>query len=184
MQSSVTSGIISAVNREVKDSDGKNYVLLQTDAAINAGNSGGALVNADGKVIGINTLKLSGSGIEGMGFAIPINDTLDVYKQLIENGKVLRPYIGINGVDVTEALSTKYNLPIGIYVQSSDDSSPATLAGIKNGDVITSIDKNKVTTMEELKSVIKKKNIGDKIELELTRDGKSITVTVNLAEQP
>jgi serine protease Do len=184
MQSSVTSGIISAVNRTVTDSDGKNYVLLQTDAAINAGNSGGALVDADGKVIGINTLKLSGSGIEGMGFAIPINDTLDVYKQLIENGKVLRPYIGISGIDVTEALATQYKLPVGIYVKSIEDSSAATLSDLKVGDVITKIDGNDVATMNSLKAYIKQKNIGDKVTLDVFRDNKTITITVTLGEQP
>ena len=84
MQNSITSGIVSAVEREVTDSDGKKYVLIQTDAAINSGNSGGALVNSKGEVIGINTLKLSGTGIEGMGFAIPINDTKDIAEQLIQ----------------------------------------------------------------------------------------------------
>ena len=93
MQSSVTAGMISAVNREVTDSDGKTYKLIQTDAAINSGNSGGALVNSKGQVIGVNTLKLSGTGIEGMGFAIPINSTKEIYSQLIQYNKVKRPYI-------------------------------------------------------------------------------------------
>jgi len=116
MQSSVTSGIISAINRNVKSSDGTEYVAIQTDAAINAGNSGGALVNSFGEVIGLNTLKLSGTGVEGMGFAIPINDTIDIYNQLIKNGKVLRPYIGISGIDLDEATAKKYDLPVrGIY---------------------------------------------------------------------
>ena len=102
MQSSITCGVISAVNREVTDSDGKKFTLIQTDAAINSGNSGGALVNSEGKVIGINTLKLSGTGIEGMGFAIPINATTDITSQLIQYSKVKRPYIGISGMDLTE----------------------------------------------------------------------------------
>ena len=102
MQSSITCGVVSAVNREVTDSDGKKFTLIQTDAAINSGNSGGALVNGEGKVIGINTLKLSGTGIEGMGFAIPINSTTDITSQLIQYSKVKRPYIGISGVDLNE----------------------------------------------------------------------------------
>ena len=102
MQSSITCGVISAVNREVTDSDGKKFTLIQTDAAINSGNSGGALVNSEGKVIGINTLKLSGTGIEGMGFAIPINSTTDITSQLIQYSKVKRPYIGISGIDLDE----------------------------------------------------------------------------------
>src|SRR5574344_978648 len=99
MESSVTCGVISALNRKISDSDGKIYTLLQTDAAINSGNSGGALVNSKGEVIGINTLKLSGTGIEGMGFAIPINSTKSIYEQLIKYSKVLRPYLGIEGID-------------------------------------------------------------------------------------
>ena len=100
LQSSITCGVVSAVNREVTDSDGKTYTLIQTDAAINAGNSGGALVNSQGQVIGINTLKLEGEGIEGMGFAIPINSTEDITSQLIQYSKVKRPYIGITGMDL------------------------------------------------------------------------------------
>ncbi len=184
MQSSVTSGIVSAVNREVTDSDGKKYVLIQTDAAINSGNSGGALVNAEGKVIGINTLKLSGTGIEGMGFAIPINDTLDVYKQLVTNGKVSRPYLGISGIDVTESLSKQYDLPVGIYVKSIEDSSGASLADIQSQDIITEIDGIEVKTMEELKTEIRKKNIGDTVELKIYRDDQTITTKVTLGEEP
>lgn len=112
MQSSVTSGIVSAIDRQVTDDNGNTFTLIQTDAAINAGNSGGALVNSEGKIIGINTLKLSGTGIEGMGFAIPINDTIDIYTQLITSGKVSRPYIGITGVQLDEITSNYYNLPV------------------------------------------------------------------------
>jgi len=112
MQSSVSSGIVSAINRTVPISDGISYTLIQTDAAINAGNSGGALVNSQGQVVGVNTLKLSGAGIEGMGFSIPINDTIAIYNELKEKGKVVRPYIGIDGIDVDEATSEHYNIPV------------------------------------------------------------------------
>ena len=141
MQNSITCGVVSAVEREVTDSDGKTYVLIQTDAAINSGNSGGALVNSKGEVIGINTLKLSGTGVEGMGFAIPINDTKDIYEQLITTGKVARPYIGIAGIDLDEATATKYNYPLGIYVKEVEDFSAAQKAGIKPGDVIMELSK-------------------------------------------
>ena len=136
MQSSVTCGIVSAVNRQVTDSDGKQYTLIQTDAAINSGNSGGALVNSEGKVIGINTLKLSGTGIEGMGFAIPINSTTDITSQLIQYRKVKRPYIGITGIDLNEETAKTYNLVTGVYVKSVEDFSSGEKAGIKAGDVI------------------------------------------------
>ena len=132
MQSSVTSGIISAINRSITSIDGTNYVTLQTDAAINAGNSGGALVNSQGEVIGLNTLKMAGSGIEGMGFAIPINSTIDIYTQLISNGKVLRPYIGISGVDLDAESAKQYNVPIGIYIKSIDENSSAQEARAKS----------------------------------------------------
>ena len=150
MQSSVTGGMISAVNRKITDSDGKSYVLLQTDAAINAGNSGGALVNSEGKVIGINTLKLSGTGIEGMGFAIPINSTIDIYQQLIQYNKVKRPYIGISGLDLDEKTAQYYKLVVGVYVKSVEDFSSAQRAGIQPGDVIVEANGTKVTTMDQL----------------------------------
>lgn len=184
MESSVTSGIISAVNRSVTSEDGTTYNLIQTDAAINSGNSGGALVNAEGRVIGINTLKLSGSGIEGMGFAIPINETIEIYKDLIEHGKVLRPYIGIGGIDLDEASSKYYDLPTGIYVKEIYSKSPAELADIKQGDIITAIDGNKVNSMNELNEIKNNKKIGDEITLDIYRDGKSKQIRIKLGEMP
>ena len=184
MESSVTSGIISAVNRSVTSEDGTTYNLIQTDAAINSGNSGGALVNAEGKVIGINTLKLSGSGIEGMGFAIPINETIEIYKDLIEHGKVLRPYIGIGGIDLDEASAEYYNLPTGIYVKEIYSNSPAALADLKQGDIITSINGTKVNSMNELNKIKNNKNIGDVITLEIYRSGDTKQVKLTLAEMP
>ena len=184
MQSSVTSGIISAINRNVNSEDGNTYSLIQTDAAINAGNSGGALVNAEGKVIGVNTLKLSGTGIEGMGFAIPINDTLDIYDSLIKNGKVLRPYIGIGGIDIDEATAKYYNISVGVYVKQVLNDGPASSSDIKQGDVITAIDGEKVTTMAELNKIKDQKNIGDKITLDINRNGETKKVELTLGEQP
>ena len=184
MQSSVTSGIISAVDRTVDDDSGNTYTLIQTDAAINSGNSGGALVNSEGKVIGINTLKLSGTGIEGMGFAIPINDTIDIYKQLIDKGKVLRPYIGISGIDLDERNANHYNLPVGIYIKQIQSNSPAASSDIKTGDVITAIDGNQVSTMNELNKIKEQKNIGDSVTLDIYRNGETKKVEIKLGEQP
>lgn len=184
MQSSVTSGIISAVNRTVTGENGTTYTLIQTDAAINSGNSGGALVNSEGKVIGINTLKLSGTGIEGMGFAIPINDTIDIYKQLIDHGKVLRPYIGIEGIDITDAMAEKYKLPVGIYVKDIQSSSPASLVDLKAGDIIVSAGGTSIKTMDELNKIKATKNIGDTLELEVNRNGQTFKVNIKLAEKP
>lgn len=184
MQSSVTAGMISAVNREVTDSDGKNYKLIQTDAAINSGNSGGALVNSKGQVIGVNTLKLSGTGIEGMGFAIPINSTKDIYEQLIQYNKVKRPYIGITGRDLDESLAKANNLVVGIYVQSVEDFTAAQKADIRNGDVIIEADGQKITKMDELNEIKNKHNIGDEMNLKVYRNGTEKELTITLGEQP
>ena len=140
----ITCGVISALNRKVQDSENSTtYTCIQTDAAINSGNSGGALVNSNGQVIGINTLKISSEGVEGIGFAIPINSTTDIINQLITYKKVKRPYIGISGRDLDEATAKKYNLVVGIYVVSIDEYSAAEKAGLKKGDVITEFDGKK-----------------------------------------
>lgn len=184
MQSSITCGVISAINREVTDSDGKKFTLIQTDAAINSGNSGGALVNSEGKVIGINTLKLSGTGIEGMGFAIPINSTTDITSQLIQYSKVRRPYIGISGMDLTEQTAKANNLVVGIYVKSVEDFSAGEKAGIKIGDVIIEADGKKITTMDELNEIKNSHKIGDDIKIKVNRNGQEKELTITLGEQP
>ncbi len=184
MQSSITCGVISAVNREVTDSDGKKFTLIQTDAAINSGNSGGALVNSEGKVIGINTLKLSGTGIEGMGFAIPINSTTDITSQLIQYSKVKRPYIGISGMDLTENTAKANNLVVGIYVKSIDDFSAGEKAGIKIGDVIIEADGKKITKMDELNAIKNSHQIGDEMKIKVNRNGQEKELTITLGEQP
>ncbi len=184
MTSTVTTGIVSAVNRTITDSDGKTYKCIQTDAAINSGNSGGALVNSDGNVIGINTLKLSGTGIEGIGFAIPINATTDVTSQLIQYSKVKRPYIGISGIDLDENYAKKYNLVVGIYVKSVEDFSSAEKAGLKIGDVIIEADGKSINTMDELNSIKNSHQIGDEMKLKVNRDGSEKELTLTLGEQP
>lgn len=184
MESSITCGVISAVNRDVTDSDGKKFTLIQTDAAINSGNSGGALVNSEGKVIGINTLKLSGTGIEGMGFAIPINSTTDITSQLIQYSKVKRPYIGISGMDLDEQTAKKYNLVAGVYVKEVEDFSAGEKAGIKAGDVIIEAQGKKISTMDELNKIKNSLNIGNEIKIKVNRDGKEKELTITLGEQP
>jgi len=184
MQSSITCGVVSAVNREVTDTDGKKFTLIQTDAAINSGNSGGALVNSEGKVIGINTLKLAGTGIEGMGFAIPINSTTDITSQLIQYSKVKRPYIGISGMDLTEEIAKANNLVVGIYVKSVDDFSAGEKAGIKIGDVIIEAEGNKITKMDELNEIKNTKKIGDEMKIKVNRNGQEKDLTITLGEQP
>lgn len=183
LDTTVTQGIISAVNREV-ESDGTKYTCIQTDAAINSGNSGGALVNSDGKVIGINTLKLSGSGVEGIGFAIPINSTLDITDQLINHNKVLRPYIGISGINLDETTAKKYNLVVGVYVKTVEDFSPAEKAGLQSGDVIIKADGKDITTMDELNEIKSSHQIGDTMTLKINRNGQEKDITITLEETP
>lgn len=184
LQSSVTCGIISALNRKVTDTDGKTFTLIQTDAAINAGNSGGALVNAQGQVIGVNTLKLQGTGIEGMGFAIPINSTTAIYEQLIQNGKVKRPYIGISGKDLNEELARRNNLVVGVYIANVEDFSAAQKAGLRIGDVIVQADGTTITTMDELTEIKNAHQIGDTLKLKVNRNGQELDIELTLAEQP
>ena len=183
LDTTVTTGIISAVNREV-ESEGTKYVCIQTDAAINSGNSGGALVNSDGKVIGINTLKLSGSGVEGIGFAIPINSTLDVISQLKDHNKVLRPYIGISGIDLDDSTAKRYNLVLGVYVKTVQNFSPAEKAGLQSGDVIIQADGKDIKTMDELNEIKNSHPIGDTMTLKVNRSGQEKEVTVTLEETP
>lgn len=181
--SSITCGVISAVNREVT-SEGTTYTCIQTDAAINSGNSGGALVNSEGKVIGVNTLKLSGTGVEGIGFAIPINSTVDITKDLIEYNKVLRPYIGLSTIDLTEELARANNLVVGVYVKSVDDFSAGEKAGIKAGDVIVKADGIEVKTNSELNEIRDTHEIGDEMTITVNRNGTEKDLTVTLQEAP
>lgn len=181
---SVTAGIVSAVNREVSDQDGNSYVAIQTDASINSGNSGGALVNSKGQVIGVNTLKLSGTGVEGVGFAIPINSPKEIYEQLIQYNKVKRPYIGIGGYDLDEQTAEDNNLVVGIYIKTIEDFSAGEKAGLKIGDVIVEVDGTKVTKMDELNAIKNQKQIGDTLKLKVFREGKEKEITVTLQEQP
>lgn len=183
MESTVTAGIISAVNRTIT-SDNNSYTVIQTDAAINSGNSGGALVNSKGQVIGINTLKLSGTGIEGMGFAIPINSTIDIYKQLISDGKVKRPYIGISGRDIDEQTAKQYSLVEGVYVVSVEPYSAAEKADLKAYDIITEVDGKAIKSMDELNEIKNNHKIGDTITLKVYRDKEYHETQITLSEQP
>lgn len=184
MDFTVTSGIISAVNREVSASDGTSYSAIQTDAAINSGNSGGALVNLKGEVIGINNLKLSGEGIEGIGFAIPINSTTDVVNQLIEFKTVKRPYIGVSGQGIDSSITEIYGLPAGVSVKEVEEGSPAEAAGIEKGDIIIKIEGQEVSTVTELNKVKYTYKIGDTISLTILRNGQEKEIKLTLGEEP
>lgn len=157
---SITVGYVSALNRTLT-SNGRTYKLLQTDAAINPGNSGGALVSSSGKVIGINTVKIGATDVEGIGFAIPSNIAKPIVDELIKNGKIVRPYIGISGISLDDNMAKRYNLVKGVYVAKIESSSAAYNSGIKVGDVIVKIDDKEITTIEELNEIKNSKNVGD-----------------------
>ena len=186
MKSSVTTGTISAVNREVTEEDGQVLNVIQTCAAINSGNSGGALVNSQGQVIGINTMKASGTGIEGVGFAIPINTTKSIYSDLINYSKVKRAYLGISGIDITDEIiksNPKLNLVKGIYIKTIEDFSSAEKGGLQVADIIVKVDNKDVSSLQELKEYVQSKNIGDTIEITYIRDSKTKTSKITLQEQ-
>lgn len=181
---SVTQGIVSAVNRSITVNN-RTMNLIQTDAAINSGNSGGALINAYGEVIGINSVKVNANGVEGMGFAIPISEANPIVADLLEYGYVKgRPIIGISTRDVTEYMAKSYSWPQGAQVMSVS-SEQAASAGLQQGDIITAADGEKVTTGEELNKIKDKHSPGDTLKLEVYKyaTGKTETVEVKLSEQ-
>lgn len=180
---SVTTGVISALNRTIESADSVQN-LIQTDAAINPGNSGGALLNSSGEVIGINSAKISEEGVEGLGFAIPINDAKPIINQLMMFGYVKgRPFIGISGQDVTETISRAYGFPTGIYIVEVSNDSGAANAGIQAGDVVTAIDGKKVATMEELNTIKKEYKPGDTVTVTVVRNGKTLSLKLTFTEQ-
>ncbi len=179
----VTQGVISAVNRTIQASSSTYVNLIQTDAAINAGNSGGALVNGYGEVIGINTVKYAASGVEGIGFAIPVNDAMPIVKDLIENGYVTgRPLIGITAIAITPRLADRYDLPEGLYVSEVVPDSAADEGGVEEGDVIVKADGKGIYSSKELNELRDSKKVGDAIVFEIYRSGKNVEVTIHLKE--
>ncbi len=178
----VTSGVISALNRSVT-TDGRTYKLIQTDAAINTGNSGGALANSKGQVIGINTVKIVATGVEGIGFAIPSDEAVPIIKELIENKKISRPNIGIAGINVTEQIAKAYNMTVGIYVSEVLEGGPAEKAGFKPGDIIIKAEEKEIKTMEELNVIKYKYKIGDTFKVTVLRDSKEVELSVVLGEE-
>lgn len=178
----VTSGIVSALNRTIT-TDGRTYELIQTDAAINTGNSGGALANSKGQVIGINTVKIVATGVEGIGFAIPSDEAVPIIEELIKNKKISRPSIGIAGYNITESIAKAYNLHVGIFVSEVLKDSPAEKAGFKAGDIIIKADGKEVKTMDELNNIKYKYEVGDKLKVTVLRDSKEVELTVTLGEE-
>ncbi len=179
---SVTYGVISALNRQLDTGD-NSMSLIQTDAAINPGNSGGALVNSKGQVIGINSAKISVTGVEGLGFAIPMNTAKPIVDQLKDYGYVKgKPLIGISAQEVTEDISRMYGLPVGVYISEVTAGGAAQTAGIKKGDVLIKLDGSKIQTMSDLDAVKKKHKAGDTVKAVVSRSGAEVTVNITFTE--
>ena len=192
---SVTQGIVSATNRSVAtdvDGDGQEdwgVTAIQTDAAINPGNSGGALINSAGQVIGINSMKISKSSVEGMGFAIPSNEVVSIIKQLEENGKITRPALGISMVNLSSVntrVVQQLNLPSGVtggvVIAEVDSKGSAKAAGLQPYDVIVEMDGQKIQGIQNLRKVLYSHKVGDKMEVTYYRNGQKQTTTISLTE--
>ncbi len=180
---SVTVGYVSALNRSVSTGN-KTMNLIQTDAAINEGNSGGPLVNLRGEIIGINTMKMAATGVEGLGFAIPMDEARPIIEDLSDYGYVKgRPVIGISGRNITSDVSKYYGYPEGIFVEAVSEGSAAKKAGIRRGDIITRFNGERVKNMDELNTRKNKLKAGDTVSIELDRSGEILTVSLVLDEE-
>jgi S1-C subfamily serine protease len=203
LERTVTAGIVSALQREITAPNGFAIDrVIQTDAAINHGNSGGPLLNADGRVIGVNSqIETESGGNVGIGFAVPINTVKDVVSQLLESGKVDHAYIGVEMATITSELASNVRLPVdqGVLIQRVRTDSPAAQAGLRGGttqvvvdgesylvggDVITKADGQPIESAEQLRSVVTSKQPGDEITLEVHRQNEMKEVTVKLGRQP
>lgn len=188
LRGTMTNGIISAINRDLTVGD-RTMTLIQTNAALNNGNSGGPLINCYGQVIGINTVKMSSyytatASVEGLGFAIPISVAKPIIDELIENGYVAgRPAIGISGDSLPSYYRTYYRLPEGVYVTSVNEGSDAKAKGIREGDIVTAINGERISSIDELNTVKNQYAAGDEVTLTVYRSGTYYEVTVTLIDQ-
>jgi len=179
----VTTGIISSLNRNIEFEDGI-LELVQTDAAINPGNSGGPLVNTNGEIIAINTAKIPYA--HGIGFAVPVNTAKTILQELIQYGKVNRPWLGVSTIKITSRIASYYRLPTneGALVVKVEEYSPAADAGIRQGDIIEEIDEKRIEEITELSARIKKKKVNEKTLLSVNRYGRRFDISVTLENQP
>ena len=177
----VTSGIVSSLNRGLQMENGM-LELIQTDAAINPGNSGGPLVNTTGEVVAINTANMPYA--QGIGFAVPIDTAKAILKELVEKGRVSRPWIGITSMKITQNLARYYRLQVseGALVIQIEPFSPADNAGMRKGDIIKEIDKNKVEGPAQISEYIHKKQVGNSVTITINRNGKLIQISLHLQE--
>jgi len=183
----VTAGVVSGIAREVQASSGfgqaKTYEsVIQTDAALNPGNSGGPLLNSSGQVIGVNVATTMGA--ENIGFAIPVNVVKPILESFIENGKIVRPYLGVSYVVITKEISSLRDMPAGAYVSTVIPDSPADEAGLQRGDIITKIGDEDITGENSLSEIINKSKVGDRLQITIDREGREIVVSVTLEDMP
>jgi serine protease Do len=181
----VTSGVISALNRQIGESEVMLHNLVQTDAAINPGNSGGPLIDLNGRVVAITTAIIPYA--QGIGFAVPINAVKECIEKTREKGgEYYRPWIGIQGIDLTKRITDYYNLTVdaGVLVSSVVDGGPASSAGIESGDVIISIDGEPVTGVEELRTLLDHKEVGEKIKVLVVREFRRGYVEITVGKGP
>ena len=185
---SLTTGAVSALNRPVTFSTGTTMNLIQTDCAINSGNSGGALFNLYGEVIGITNAKYSSSGssseasIDNIGFAIPIDQVRSIFESIITNGYIVKPYIGVTVSDVSSE-SQSYGLPQGAAVRSVTENGPAAEAGLQENDIITTVNGETITGSNDLVKLVTSSSAGDTLELTVYRQGQTLTLTLTVGEQ-
>ncbi len=179
----VTAGIVSSLNRSIQASSGV-LELIQTDAAIHPGNSGGPLVNTKGEVIAINTANMPYA--QGIGFAVPINTAKSILKELIEKGRVTRPWIGVASMKVTPQLARHYALPAseGALIAKVEPYSPADDAGLRKGDIIEGIDGSRVEDPSQIASHVRKKQVNDQLTLTVNRYGRQLQVPIQVDERP
>ncbi len=179
----VTAGIISSLNRSLQARSGV-LELIQTDAAINPGNSGGPLVNTKGKVVAINTANMPYA--QGIGFAVPINIARSILKELIEKGRVTRPWIGVASMKVTPQLARYYGLPEseGALIAKVEPYSPADDAGLRKGDIIEGIDGNRIEDPSQIASHVRKRQVNDQLMLTVNRYGRQLQVPIQVDERP
>ena len=185
LERTVTTGVVSAINRSPRGIalDG----LIQTDAAISPGNSGGPLLDSRGRVIGINTAVLRAPGAQGLGFAIPINLAQNVVEQILMTGHVVRAFLGVEYRDVEEEMSEQFRLPVrdGIVVSAVSPDTPAARAGIERGDIITRVDDTPIKQGGDLRRVLRERRPGDTVRITVVRlDGDSHTLTARLTQAP
>jgi serine protease Do len=180
----MTDGIVSALDREIATDDSSIINMFQISAAVNSGNSGGPVYNGQGQVIGITTAKYGDVGVEGLGFAIPINDAIEIANELIQNGYVSgKPYMGLSAYDVSSSAVHYYNMVAGAYIASIEEGSCAEKAGMEVGDIITAIGETKVESVEDLKAAVKNYSAGDTAPITLYRSGKYETVDLVFDEK-